>query len=795
MSPDRLQEALETHRDHSTMMLRRLFRSDGPFLLRSEILEAWDETVAEGGEGLAGALEDTIRSAQEGTTHAPFVDLAVRDGAGRWRRLRIHSETLDVIEIGVSEYLATRERLALGHSPDGAWPLEVDFEPFARHVPRLKERRSVGRGGEFLNRHLTSQLFVRADEGLARLFRFLKLHTCHDQQLMVDPDMPSVESLRRAVRGALDALRTARDDATWDDVGDRLRAVGLMPGWGRTVDRMRDSLRLLQDVLEAPEPSAVESLLARIPMVFRVAILSPHGFFGQSGVMGLPDTGGQVVYILDQVRALELEMRQRLHEQGVDFEPEIAVVTRLIPEARGTSCDQRLERVAGTRNARILRVPFRTPSGEIAREWVSRFEVWPFLERFAIEVESELVAELDGRPDLIIGNYSDGNLVATLLARRLGVTQFAIAHALEKSKYLYSDLYWHHNEASYHFSCQFAADLVAMNAADCIVTSTYQEIAGDDETVGQYESYGAFTMPGFLRVVHGIDVWDPRFNIVSPGVAEEIYFPAGDDARRLRGLHPEIEEMVLGGPLPDGRGRLEHPDRPIVLSMARLDRIKNLTGLVDWYGSDERLRELANLVIVAGRVSPDDSADGEERAEIERMHQLFDHHGLDGSVRWVGRHLDKAFAGELYRWVADRRGAFVQPALFEAFGLTVLEAMASGLPTFATRYGGPLEIIQDGVSGFHLDPNRGDLAAGRIADFFEACASDPVRWTSVAEAGIARVESRYTWSLHASRLMTLARLYGFWRFVTDLDRAETDRYLQTLYHLAVRARAVGMETA
>jgi sucrose synthase len=193
-------------------------------------------------------------------------------------------------------------------------------------------------------------------------------------------------------------------------------------------------------------------------------------------------------------------------------------------------------------------------------------------------------------------------------------------------------------------------------------------------------------------------------------------------------------------------------------------------------------------------VSPEDSTDGEERAEILRMHELFDHHGLDGSVRWIGRHLDKSFAGELYRWVAERRGAFVQPALFEAFGLTVLEAMTSGLPTFATLYGGPLEIIQDGVSGFHVDPNRGDLAAARIADFFEACAADPAHWTSISEAGVRRVESRYTWTLHANRLMTLARLYGFWRFVTDLDRSETDRYLQTLYHLAVRSRAEQMET-
>ena len=82
--------------------------------------------------------------------------------------------------------------------------------------------------------------------------------------------------------------------------------------------------------------------------------------------------------------------------------------------------------------------------------------------------------------------------------QRLGVTQCNIAHALEKTKYLLSDLYWKDNESAYHFSCQYTADLIAMNAADFIITSTYQEIAGTPETMGQYESYRFFTMPGPL---------------------------------------------------------------------------------------------------------------------------------------------------------------------------------------------------------------------------------------------------------------------------------------------------------
>lgn len=75
--------------------------------------------------------------------------------------------------------------------------------------------------------------------------------------------------------------------------------------------------------------------------------------------------------------------------------------------------------------------------------------------------------------------------------------------------------------------------------------------------------------------------------------------------------------------------------------------------------------------------------------------------------------------GELYRLIADSRGAFVQPALYEAFGLTVIEAMTSGLPTFATSNGGPAEIIEDKVSGFHIDPYHGAATADIIANFFQ----------------------------------------------------------------------------
>ena len=242
-------------------------------------------------------------------------------------------------------------------------------------------------------------------------------------------------------------------------------------------------IHLLLDILQAPDPDTLEKFLGRIPMVLSIVIMSPHGYFGQANVLGLPDTGGQVwtfryviifsnysaiaallwwtpkiqglksgniksvqiVYILDQVRALEKEMIENINNQGLQIIPQIIVVgshhytcrpqsiyglgmcmhitskrswdwgygwvhsctdcfgfvtlfrslsqltdlylsngkvTRLIPDSKGTTCSQRIEKIGGTLHSKILRVPFKTEKG-ILQQWISRFDVWPYLEVFA----------------------------------------------------------------------------------------------------------------------------------------------------------------------------------------------------------------------------------------------------------------------------------------------------------------------------------------------------------------------------------------------------------------------------
>ncbi|XOB65883.1 sucrose synthase [Deferribacteres bacterium DY0037] len=771
-----LDEIISDHREDFCPFLGRIEEEDKQFFLSSEMKEMY-----------AGAtVPDFIASLQEAVKMPGQIYFATRASIGEWAFVTVFTDTLDYMEVSPTEYQEAKEKTVLGEN--AAWMPSVDLKPFNRDFPKPSSADFIGKGVEFLNRHQSSRIFMNPEKGLKQLLDFLRVHKYDGRQLMLNNRIDSVDKLKKALKKAQALLKNKSDETEWEEVESDMAHLGFEPGWGKKLGYVKEFLALLSDILAAPEPVVLEKFLDRIPMIFSLVVLSPHGFFGQAGVFGKPDTGGQVVYILDQVKALEHELKSRLDEKGLDITPKILVVTRLIPEAEGTNCDMEEELIRGTDNCHIVRVPFRDESGEVVRQWISRFRIWPYLERFSMEAQNIILSKLQGNPDLIIGNYSDGNLVASLIAQRLGVTQCTIAHALEKTKYLYSDLYWQDNNDKYHFACQYTADLISMNYSDFIITSTYQEIAGTNDSVGQYESYMNYTLPGLYRVVNGIDVFDPKFNVVSPGAAPDIFFSYKSKDRFPEHIE-EIESILFEDNLEGSRGSLADPDKPLIFTMARLDKIKNLTGLVRWFGENEELRKTANLLVIGGFVDESLSSDDEEREQIRIMHSVIDELGLDGSVRWVGAHLGKRMTGEFYRYVADRKGVFVQPALFEAFGLTIIEAMSSGLPVFATVYGGPSEIIEDGKSGFTLDPNKGDECAEKLLEFIQKCQSDPGYWVKISDNALKRVEERYNWPLYAKRLMTFARVYGFWKFVTNLEREETVRYLEMLYGMVYRRLA------
>ncbi|WCJ25123.1 Sucrose synthase [Euphorbia peplus] len=785
---DNMPEALKQSRYHMKRCFAKYVEKGRRILKLQNLLDEMDDVIDDSFERtkvLQGLLGDIWYSTQEAVVNPPYVAFAIRPSPGFWEYVKVNSVDLTVVGITPTEYLKFKEMIFDDKWAEDVNALEVDFGAFDFSIPRLTLSSSIGNGVNFVSKFTTSKLSGKPENAQPLVDYLLSLNH-QGEKLMINESLNTVTKLQMALIVAEVYLSGLDKDTPYQNFELSFKEWGFEKGWGDTADRVTETMRSLSEVLQAPDPVNMEKLFSKLPTIFNIVIFSPHGYFGQADVLGLPDTGGQVVYILDQVKAMEDELLVRIKQQGLHVKPQILVVTRLIPDARGTKCNQELEPINGTKHSNILRVPF-TVGDKVLQQWVSRFDVYPYLEKFTQDVAAKVLDLMDGKPNLIIGNYTDGNLAATLLANKLGITQATIAHALEKTKYEDSDIKWKELEPKYHFSCQFIADTISMNAADFIIASTYQEIAGSKERPGQYESHTAFTLPGLCRIVSGINVFDPKFNIAAPGADQSVYFPNNDKQKRFTQFHPAIEELLYSKEENEQHiGYLLDKKKPIIFSMARLDVVKNLTGLTEWYGKNKRLRNSANLVIVGAFFDPTKSKDREEMAEIKKMHALVDKYQLKGQFRWIAAQTDRQRNGELYRCIADTKGAFVQPALYEAFGLTVIEAMNCGLPTFATNQGGPAEIIVDGVSGFLIDPNNGDEASNKIADFFEKCKVDAGYWNKLSEDGLKRINECYTWKIYANKVLNMGCIYTFWRQLNKEQKQAKQRYIQLFYNLQLK---------
>jgi sucrose synthase len=735
------------------------------------------------------AIERVFRGCCEILFDVEAAYAVLRPGVGLKRIARLHPESEHLEEVDREAYLEIKDSFIQGREEAAKQGLVLDFSPFFRNFPKVNEPSEMGQGVSLLNRHLSGLMYQNPDVFRRALLDFLRHHQLDGNSLLVNEHISEPEQLRKELSAARALLDDHSPDEPYDQIEHELWTHGFERGWGRTAGAIAENLALLSQVMESSEPTRFERLLGRLPLIRTVLMVSPHGWFAQDGVLGKPDTGGQVTYVLDQARGIEHEMRRQFHDCGIDVVPRVIILTRLIPNAEGTTCDSPREKIFGTEDSWIIRAPFRDLHGEIIADWISRFQIWPYLEEFATESKQLVAGELLGRPDLIIGHYSDGNLVAHRLADEFGVTHCACVHALEKTKYLQSDMYWADMEQEYRFSMQFTADLIAYNSADTIISSSYREVGGTPQEMGMIESYEMYSMPGLYRVESGFDPRLARHNIVPPGANEEYFFANEDHSRRVEAVEDELRERLLTKePGENCFGWLSDPGLPFVFALARMDKIKNLSGLVEIFGKSKALREKANLLLISSLIDAEESNDQEEIAEVNRSYELIEQYNLEGHIRWCAARLDKVETGEIYRIVADGRGVFAQPAFMETFGLTVVEAMACGLPVVVTCFGGPAEIVEHEKSGLVVNPNDHEAFAKAL----EATVSKLEAWEGYHRDGMRRVEEAFTWSRHAGKLLQLANVYTYWNYIDVMNRQALDQYIHTLYHTIYRPRTRAM---
>lgn len=770
-----------------------LYSKDKLYFLRNEILQAFADYCHQSQKPAyfyhSSSLGTLIHYTHEIILERENTWFVVRPRIASQEVWRLTSDFTQFDLMTPKEFLDVSDRLVNRYQ---SHILEIDLHPFYQASPRISDPRNIGQGLTFLNHYLCNQFVTDPQYWLDKLFQALQGIQYNGMRLLIGDRIRSGIQFAKQIKPAIKILSELPPHQPYPEFRFQLQQLGFEAGWGNNAARFKETLELLQRLIDTPQPSLLEAFVSRITAIFRVVLVSIHGWVAQEDVLGREETLGQVIYVLEQARSLENKLQQEIKLAGLDclgIKPHVIILTRLIPNCQGTFCDLRLEKVHNTENAWILRVPFTNSDSEITNNWISKFEIWSYLEKFAQDAEKELLAQFQGKPNLIIGNYSDGNLVAFLLSQSLKVTQCNIAHSLEKPKNLFSNLYWQDLEEKYHFSAQFTADLISMNAADFIIASTYQEIVGTPDTMGQYESYKCFTMPELYHVIDGIDLFNPKFNMVAPGVSETFFFPYNQTEKRNPQESQHIQNLLFHQEDDHIFGKLEDINKRPIFAVAPITSIKNLTGLAECFGKSQELQSRCNLILLTSKLYPDEATNPEEAEEIQKLHNIINQYNLYNKIRWLGMRLPSSKIGEAYRIIGDKQGIFVHFALYEAFGRSILEAMISGLPTFATKFGGALEIIEDWQNGFHLNPTDLEGTAKTIINFLDKCESHPGYWQETSQWMIERIRNKYNWKLHNEQLLVLAKMFSFWNFIAPEDNEARDRYMETLFYLIYKPRA------
>jgi D-inositol-3-phosphate glycosyltransferase len=222
-----------------------------------------------------------------------------------------------------------------------------------------------------------------------------------------------------------------------------------------------------------------------------------------------------------------------------------------------------------------------------------------------------------------------------------------------------------------------------------------------------------------LVELYGADA--ARIEIVPLGV-DHAFFSPGEQrmAQRAIGLDD------LSGPLLLFVGRIQ----PLKGADVAVKALKALHegGLSD-----------ARLVIVGGPSGPR----GEQ--EVATLHELVVSLGLANRVRFLPPQPHELLS-TFYR-AAD---CCVVPSRSESFGLVALEAAACGIPVVAASVGGLTTLVEDGVTGYLVEPGDAVGFAKRVAEIV----TDPIGKAYLGAGGRAMALD-YTWATAASRLRRL----------------------------------------
>ncbi len=246
---------------------------------------------------------------------------------------------------------------------------------------------------------------------------------------------------------------------------------------------------------------------------------------------------------------------------------------------------------------------------------------------------------------------------------------------------------------------------------------------------------------GFVRFRNHLLKKADRFVAISRAIEEELAM-AGMEAKRIVRIPNAVDEDRFAPPTAEKKQRLRNAlgleaCRPLVLYTGRLVRSKGLPHLLQaWNRLADDFPE-AHLLLVGGGGNDIGNCEAELRAFCKA-------NGLERRVTFTGD------VSDVVPWL-QASDVFVFPTLNEAFGISLIEAMACGLPCITTAVGGVRDIVEDGENALVIPPEN----AGALEAAFRRLWSDPTLAQRLGTAGRRTVQERYGHAAVARQYETL----------------------------------------
>lgn len=421
------------------------------------------------------------------------------------------------------------------------------------------------------------------------------------------------------------------------------------------------------------------------------------------------DTGGQTKYVFELANTLSTYREVE----------KVELVTRWIYD-KNISEDYSIPVEKVNDKFDIVRI---RAGGE---KYIRKELLWNHLEEF-IDKSIKYLKAKKRLPDLIHSHYADAGYLCSELAKFFGIPFLHTSHSLGKDKLqklLNDGVSQEMAEKRYKFTRRIQSEEIIFYFADMILTSTSQEIENH------------------IKNYHNAS--ESKFKVIPPGLNLVKFFPYNeirqyDEQTTSLIKHINQEYMKFFVTI----------DKPLILSLCRSDRRKNISGLITAYGEDKELQKKANLAIYAGIRDDILTMEENEREVLTEILLLMDKYNLYGKMAIPKKHDPDIEVPELYRMAAKTGGIFVNASLSETFGLTLIEAAACGLPVVTTKNGGPRDIIANCKNGIAVDvsdPKNISEALNKILD-------DKNLWSEFSENGIENVKKFYTWKTHTERYL------------------------------------------